>query len=395
MAGEGTAAPRVSVVLPTYNEAGSVGTVLGRLDRTFTEAGVAWEAVVVDDDSPDGTAQVAREAGERLTGEVRVVVRTDERGLGSAVVRGMREACAPYVCVMDADGQHPTDAVVRMLATAESDDADLVIGSRHTEGGSSGDFAWHRRLVSWGAGLAAKIALPAVRQNRLTDPMSGLFLLRRSCIEGVDLKPKGYKILLDVLVRARPAQGRRLEIREVGYTFGSREAGDSKLGAGVAVAFLWHLLMVALVDRENRRTAKFLAVGASGIPVNLAVVWVGGHYFGATMGLAFLAAAVVGRLAAIGSNFLLNDLITFKDRRGETGHRFFVRYAQVHVVSAVSFAVYAAVAFGLERLGVHYLLATFIAILVSFIINLRGYADWVYRPKRRRESPDASSQGGH
>ncbi len=179
------------MVLPTYNEAGSIGAVLDETAAALDAGGIAWEAVVVDDDSPDGTQAEVEAAAQRHAGRVRLVVRRTERGLASAVVRGFREATGELVAVMDADGQHPAEALVVMMRAASG--ADVVVGTRHAAGGSVGSFGALRRLVSWGAALAARLALPPVRHARLSDPMSGLFLVRRAAVADAALNPRGFK----------------------------------------------------------------------------------------------------------------------------------------------------------------------------------------------------------
>ena len=355
------AQPWLSVVIPTYNEAANIGPLLAALRSTLGTIPV--EFVVVDDASKDGTPEAARAAAP----EARVIVRTDERGLATAVVRGLREATGTYVAVMDADFQHPAAAVLAMLEKALDEDADLVVGSRYAAGGSQGNFGPLRRLISWGAGAIGRVALPPVRRFKLTDPMSGLFLVRRDKVDAGALRPSGYKILLEIIGRA-PLE----RVTEVGYVFQDRRGGESKLGAGVMGQYLAHAVRLGIDHPDNRRMAKFALVGMTGVVVNLALLWL----LHGQLGLNDLIAVPIAVEASILSNFLFNDRFTFKDRqRGHAAQRLL----QFNVVSLLALLVnltaYTVLAKGF---GMHYLLAEFFAIVVAFGANYAGNLHWTY-----------------
>jgi dolichol-phosphate mannosyltransferase len=355
------AQPWLSVVIPTYNEAANVGPLLAALRQAL--GGIPAEFVVVDDDSQDGT----RDAALAADPQAKVVVRKGEKGLATAVVRGIREASGTYVAVMDADFQHPPEAVVRMLEKALDDDCDLVVGSRYAAGGSVGGFGPARRLISWGAGTIGRLALPPVRKFRLTDPMSGLFLVRRDKVDPDALRPTGYKILLEVLGRSRLDR-----VAEVGYVFQDRRGGESKLGAGVMGQYLAHAVRLGLDHPENRRLAKFAAVGLSGVAVNLLLLWL----LHGVLGLHDLVAVSVAVEASILSNFLLNDRFTFRDR--QRGH-VLQRLAWFNGVSLLALLVNVVAYAILERgMGVPYLAAEAIAIVVAFGANYLGNVNWTY-----------------
>lgn len=353
--------PWLSVVIPTYNEAANIGPLLTALRESL--GSIPVEFVVVDDNSKDGTPQAARTA----LPEARVIVRTEERGLATAVVRGLREATGTYVAVMDADFQHPPSAVLAMLEKALDEDADLVIGSRYATGGSQGNFGPVRRMISWGAGTIGRLALPPVRRFNLTDPMSGLFLVRRDKVDPDRLRPHGYKILLEVLGRSALER-----VVEVGYVFQDRRGGESKLGAGVMWQYLTHAVVLGADHPDNRRMFKFALVGLTGVVVNLALLWL----LHGRLGLNDLVAVPIAVEASILSNFFLNDRFTFKDRqRGHVAQRFL----QFNIVSLLALVVnlvaYTILAKGM---GVHYLVAEFIAIVVAFGVNYAGNMHWTY-----------------
>lgn len=355
------AQPWLSVVIPTYNEAANIGPLLVALREALGT--VEHELIVVDDDSKDATVANARAASPLA----RIIVRKGERGLATAVVRGLREARGTHVAVMDADFQHPPEAVRRMFDVAVATDSDLVIGSRYAKGGSEGDFGPFRKLLSWGAGTIGKLALPPIRRFKVTDPMSGLFLVRRDRVDPDALRPHGYKILLEILGRC-PLE----RVAEVPYTFQDRRGGDSKLGPAVIVDYLRHVADLGVGHPENRRIAKFGLVGLSGVVVNLVLLYV----LHGVLRLHDLIAVPLAVEASILSNFVLNDRFTFHDRQqgGRLGRA--LKFNAVSLVALlVNLLAYTILAKGM---GVQYLVAEAIAILVAFGANYTGNMTWTY-----------------
>jgi dolichol-phosphate mannosyltransferase len=236
---------RFSLVLPTYNEAANIERTVHSLEDVLSAAKLTdYEIVIVDDDSPDGTGALADSLAAASAGRVRSVRRKGERGLATAVVAGWKNTNAPVLAAMDADGQHPSEVIPRLLEALERG-ADVAVASRYTAGGDIPRWNVVRRLGSKFATLLVRLALPAgVRHIR--DPLSGCFALRREVIEGVELKPLGFKILLEVLIRGRV---RRLE--EVPYVFAPRGAGKSKLGARVAILDAIQLLRSSWQSRRE------------------------------------------------------------------------------------------------------------------------------------------------
>jgi len=230
---------KFSLVIPTYNERENVVTILRRLQTLLDGAMPGeYELIVVDDDSPDRTW----EAAEALTAEipaVRVIRRVDDRGLATAVVAGWKTAQGEFLGVIDADLQHPPEVVLKFVEALENG-ADLVVGSRHVEGGGTKDWSLIRRILSRGARALGCLILPAA--GAVSDPMSGFFALRRDAVDFAELRPLGYKILLEVLGR-----GRFSKIEEVGYVFQARTEGASKV--------TWRLYWEYLVQIWRLRTA--------------------------------------------------------------------------------------------------------------------------------------------
>lgn len=234
----------LSLVLPTYNEKNNIAEVIrqlcGLLDKALPSA---YELIVVDDDSPDHTWEIAQSMTSQYP-HLKVIRRQDGRGLATAVLRGWKDAKGEILGVMDADLQHPPETLLKLLKAMES--ADLAVASRNVQGGSVSDWSFSRRVVSRGAQLLGLIILPEV-VGRVSDPMSGYFLLRRQVIAGKTFNPVGYKILIEVLAR-----GEKGRVAEVGYVFKERQKDASKATLKVYIEYLVHLFNL----RFQRHSAK-------------------------------------------------------------------------------------------------------------------------------------------
>lgn len=294
--------PELSVIVPTFNERENVPELVRRLDSALS--GLDWEVIFVDDDSPDGTAALVRELA-RKDPRVRVVQRVNRRGLSTACVEGMLASSAPYLAVIDADLQHDERILPDLLAAVRDEGLDIAVGSRYTEGGGTGDWAADRQLVSRFATRLSRLILKA----DLKDPMSGFFLLRREVLEGAvhDLSGIGFKILLDIFASVP----RPLRFREVPYTFRPRHAGESKLDSVVAWEYLIMLLDKSIGRYVPIRFVPFAFIGGIGVFVHMAVLWV---VFQA-MDRSFVAGQTIATLVAMTSNFFLNNMFTYRDRR--------------------------------------------------------------------------------
>ena len=229
----------VSLVIPTYNERENIGFLIKHVYAILRERRYSFEVIVVDDDSPDGTWEVVQEMMSEYP-YLRVLRRLGERGLARAVMRGWQEAQGEILAVMDGDLQHPPEHLQKLVSALRNDSGEIAIASRYVEQGSVSEWKWHRRIVSSTATVMASILLPG-RIRRVKDPMSGFFILKKSVIEGVTLKPIGYKILLEVLAR-----GRYQRVVEVPYTFEERTEGGSKMGPKQVWQYVIHLLRIRL-----------------------------------------------------------------------------------------------------------------------------------------------------
>ena len=292
----------LTVVVPTYNERENIAPLVERLAKVLE--GTEWEVVFVDDDSPDGTAEMVRQLAQKDR-RVRCLQRIGRRGLSSACIEGMLTSAAPFMAVMDADLQHDEALLPRMLNEIRRDDLDIVVGSRYVEGGGVGGWSGPR---IWISSLAGRLSRLVVRAN-IADPMSGFFMIRRDTFEDEvrRLSAQGFKILLDLFA----SSPRPLRFKELPFKFRLRVHGESKLDTLVALEYV-NLLLDKLVGHlVPVRFLLFALVGSLGIGVHLVALSIGLH----TLRLTFPVAQGVATLVAMTGNFLLNNVFTYRDQR--------------------------------------------------------------------------------
>jgi dolichol-phosphate mannosyltransferase len=344
--------PHVSVVIPTFNERDNIAELLARLAPALP----AHSEVIFVDDSRDDTPDVIAAAVADFPVPLRLHHRSvPEGGLGGAVVEGLRLARGTWVVVMDADLQHPPELVAELVTAGDDAEADLVVASRYTAGGSRAGLAnAYRRIVSQSSTLLAKLAF-AGRLRGVSDPMSGFFAVRASTLDVGELRPLGYKILLELIVRSRPGR-----VIEVPFAFGERFAGESKSSLREGLRYVRHLATLRLSSTSTRMLA-FAAIGASGVLPNLIAMqaltsWFGVHY---------LAAAIVANQCAILWNFVLIDTLVFADRRRRRLPGRFARFAVLNNVDLIARIPLLAILVAEFRIG--YLTATIITLLVMAV----------------------------
>jgi dolichol-phosphate mannosyltransferase len=292
----------LAVVIPTLNERENVEALVERLGTALAD--IRWEAVFVDDDSPDGTADRLREIAQRQ-GNIRCVQRLGRRGLSSACIEGILASSAPFIAVMDADMQHDEALLPRMLATIKEQQLDIVVGTRYGADGSVGD--WQRSRVAI-SGLASRLARLVVKAE-LTDPLSGFFLLTRTAFTATmrNLSGQGFKILLDIFA----SSPQPLSFAELPFHFRRRVHGESKLDTLVAWEYLTLLLDKLAGPIIPVRFLLFAMIGGLGVLTHLATLWLAVY----PLGISFATGQGIATIIAMTGNFLLNNLFTYRDRR--------------------------------------------------------------------------------
>lgn len=353
---------RITVIVPTFNESDSVGRLVERIEVVARQAGWLddFELLFVDDsddDTPEKLAELSRRHAF-----VRYIHRMGGRGLGTAVVEGFRNAAGEYLVVMDADLQHPPELLPRIIERLERD-TDVVVPSRFVSGGSDGGLAWWRKLVSWTARWLGRLAIRRLRG--VSDCTGGYFGIRREVITHAELRPVGWKILIEVLV-----QGQYETLHEIPYRFVARAAGESKMSLMEQWNYVRHLVRLVGRSPEDRRFYLFCFVGFLGTIVNL-------------LAMAFLVyvcrvpsvdASILASLVAMTHNFLWNDRVTWRGH----AHAAWKRIVQVPVfvgISLVSVGITAVFVDMAARIRFPELVAQCIGIVVatvwSFIANNR------------------------
>jgi dolichol-phosphate mannosyltransferase len=347
--------PELSIVVPTFNERENIAELIRRLAVCLRTR--SWEVIFVDDDSPDGTADVVREHAA-ADSRVRCVQRIGRRGLSSACVEGMLATTAPYLAVIDADLQHDERLLPQMLDTLKQGDTDIVIGSRYAPGGDVSDWDARRVRMSRVAVRLSRLLVPA----ELTDPMSGFFMMRRSVLDGSvrKLSAIGFKILADIFA----SFPQPLRFKELPYRFRPRRAGESKLDSVTA----WDYLMLLLDKLVGRwipvRFLAFSIVGAMGIAVHFAVLTL--VFQGLHRG--FVEGQALATLGAMTFNYTVNNVLTYRDMqlRGVRWLRGWVSFVLACSIGGVANLGVASTAYGL---GHGWFPAAFAGILVGAVWN--------------------------
>ena len=295
-------APLLSIIVPTFKERDNVTELISRLENSLR--GTHWEIIFVDDDSPDQTAALVRSIG-RDDSRIRCIQRIGRRGLSSACIEGLLASSANYLAVMDGDLQHDEALLPDMLKLLTTSNADVVIGTRYADGGGLGEWDQSRAVASR---LATRLSRVILKAN-LSDPMSGFFMLRREAFDGAvrHLSGIGFKILLD-LFASSPTP---LKFKELPYQFRTRKAGESKLDSQVAWEYGMLLLDKLVGHIVPVRFIAFTLVGMSGLLVHLVVLAL--LFRQAEVG--FVASQSAATIVAMSTNFALNNILTYRDRR--------------------------------------------------------------------------------
>ncbi len=363
--------PQLSIIVPTRNEAGNVAALAGRLDQILRDRAVE---VIFADDSDDETPTAVVQAAAKSRHRIRLLHRPPEErgsGLGGAVLAGMRIARAPWVCVMDGDLQHPPEIVPEMLEQAARKDADLVVASRYSRSGEARNtLSPLRKLVSKGTGGLARSLFPG-RLREVSDPMSGFFLVRRAAVPIDRLRPRGFKILLEIVVRSK-----ELRVTETKFDFGERHAGESKASVGEGLTFLTQLVRLRVAGAPMR-LAGFTLVGATGLAVNMLAFWA----LAVEAHLHYLLAALISTQASTLWNFSLSERFVFRHVRMR--RRMPARTALFFLMNNAALLLRGPMlVVCVTLLGLGSVLANLVSLLALTVIRFSIADSWIWAPER-------------
>ncbi|WP_279070516.1 glycosyltransferase family 2 protein [Microbacterium lacticum] len=354
----------LTVIVPTFNEGPNVAELLRRLGASLD--GRDFEVLFVDD-STDDTPDIIRVVSGTVDFPVRLIHRdAPVAGLGGAVLEGLRAADSRWCLVMDGDLQHPPEDIPRMLDRAAVGDVDIVVASRYVAGGTAGGLANATRTAVSRASTALTKSMFPRKLHGCTDPMTGFFLVDRDALDLDALRPRGFKILLEILAR------RQLRIGEVPFAFATRYAGESKATFTQGIRFLTQLAML----RFGRMSA-FALVGGVGAIANLVIMW--GLI---RLGMDYIPAAIIASEVTIIGNFLLLEYLVFSDMRADSGRmrtRFIKSFAFNNVEAIIRIPLLAVLVQGAHIPSV---LAAAITLVAAFVVRFVYHALWVYAPKR-------------
>lgn len=349
-----------TVILPTLNEAETIRGTVNKVMDVLEKNHLFGEVLIVDDNSTDNSLDIFRDL-QAVYKNLTVLIRFTNPGLSQSVYNAFEEAQSDVFIVMDADGQHPAEKIPELYRWI-CEEYDIVIGSRYMEGGGIERWGLYRRIVSIGANLIAQVFFPGI-----SDTGSGFFAIRKSVIEGAVLKPRGYKMLVEIL-----GKGNWNSVKEIPITFGVRRKGESKLKGDTMVEYLKQLADLFWFSIHHKdshaytefsRLWKFMIVGLSGVVVNMGFL----YYLTEELGIFYLISSAIAIEVSIISNFCLNDAWTFDDV--DNRHSWMNRAIRFQLVSVSGLLINITTLFALTSFGVYYLLANLIGILLAFSWN--------------------------
>jgi dolichol-phosphate mannosyltransferase len=382
-----------SIIIPTYNESENILRLISEIEKKLPTSDFT-EIVIVDDNSPDGTGKLVenyiheqkstteKEGSDKTKNyQIKIVHRTGKNGLIPAIMDGVKQSSGMNVIIMDADFSHPPEVIPKMMQELKMNPHSIIIGSRYIEGGKVVGWPKKRKLLSMGASILARFGLNV---RRVKDPMSGLFALPRQLIENISIDTKGYKILLEILVK-----NKEIPTKEIPYTFIDRQSGKSKMDHNVIMNYaeaIWQLYrhgpksgQVTINEKVNKRSVLFLSkvgryytVGISGLIINYIVSFLLANDVANSIRLLsniwYLEASIIGAAISFTSNFFFNKYWTFEDRRFEM--RSTARqYASFIGMSAIGLFIQIALLYYMVENLVPYRISLIVAIAVATTIN--------------------------
>jgi dolichol-phosphate mannosyltransferase len=379
-----TSKRQLSIVLPTYNESQNIVRVLDTVAEAVP-VDIAAEIIVVDDNSPDGTADIASHYAKNILNNkklhIELIRREAKLGLSSAILAGVQSATGDVIVVMDGDFSHPPQIIPSIVRELQDSEYDIVVASRYIKGGSIRGWPFKRRLMSKGATKIAQYGLGI----EIKDPVSGFFAFRRQIIKGVNFDAIGYKMLLEILVKAKGAR-----VKEVPYVFTNRRIGTSKLDNSVMLDYIravWRLYRYgkSMKQKEKRMSVHFLSkagrfytVGASGLLVN----YITSLFFNTFVPNSwYLYSTFIGILVSMTSNFFLNKLWTFEDKDFSV-KKTAIQYGMFIGFSSLGAAIQLGLVYALvENYNMDYPLALILAVVTASVGNFLLNKKWTFKEK--------------
>lgn len=353
----------LTVLIPTFQEKDNIGKMISQIEEVLWSSSIHGEILTVDDQSSDGTIESVRRLQDTYS-NIKLIVRSHDHGLSQSVTEGFSAAGSDLILVMDADFSHPPHLIPEFFLAAQKG-SDIVIGSRYRKGGSIGHWPLKRRIISLGAIVLGRILIPPI-----SDPVSGFFLVRTPVVRDAKLKPRGYKILLEIL-----GKGTWDTFAEIPFVFQDREKGNSKLNRSIIldyVAQFGDILIFSMIHRNNavwrywETFFKFGFVGLSGIFVNTALL----YFFTDMIGLFYLYSSVLAIEASILNNFLWNEVWTFSHEGDHLLSSLAARLLSFHLISFVGLVINVLILFVLtDMAGFYYLLSNLFGIFAAFLWN--------------------------
>jgi dolichol-phosphate mannosyltransferase len=375
---------QVSIIIPTYNESKNIIKILHSIGEILPK-NVSTQTIVVDDNSPDGTGKIVEDYLKNVKkiadNTIEIIHRKTKDGLGSAILKGIQQAKGDTIVVMDCDFSHPPQIIPKLIESIKKYQYDIVVASRYIKGGKIQGWSVKRKIMSKFATLIAKKGLGIDTK----DPMSGFFAFKRSIIKGLNIDAIGFKILLEILVKTKG-----VNIKEIPYTFQNRELGSSKLNVKTILDYyksVWKLYRYGkpLVKQEKRSSVKFLSkaarfytVGASGFIVNYIISML---FVGMISNMWYLHATVIGIIASITTNFILNKIWTFEDR--DFGIKKTIsQYGKFVIFSSLGALVQLGMVYFLvDNVEMSYPLALILAVIIAAFGNFVLNKKWTFKEK--------------
>ncbi|MBS3921868.1 MAG: glycosyltransferase family 2 protein [Nitrosarchaeum sp.] len=373
----------VSIVIPTYNESENIKGIL-HLIKEHLPKNTRVEAIVVDDNSPDGTGKIAEDyfksLKEKTLYTINVINRKTKEGLSSAILNGIEQAKGKIVIVMDSDFSHPPQLIPKLVEVLKQSKTDIVVASRYLNGGSIQGWSLKRKIISKIGTMIAKKGL-GIKQS---DPMSGFFAFNKDVIKGINFDAIGYKLLLEMIVKVKG-----VSIKEIPYTFLDRQNGKSKFEIKTILEFghaVWKLYRHGKREQKNEnrtsvkfvsKAARFFSVGASGLGVN----YIMSILFSLSLNMWYLHATILGIMFSITSNFILNKYWTFEDR-DFTVKRTIIQYGKFAGFSSIGALVQLGMVYYLvDELTMSYPIALVSAVVTAAFSNFILNKKWTFKEK--------------